>query len=371
MKSADVIVIGAGIVGSSTAYYLAKAGMAVTLIDRRKPVAGGSATQACAGGVRQQGRVPVEIPLALYSINLWTNLEAELDDDLEYRQDGMTVVTDNEKQIPLLSDRVKREQAQGLDIRLVQNSDLQDLIPGLSPGMLAGSYCPTDGLANPMRTVNAFVVAAQRLGVRTKWDCAAEGFEVQNNRLMAVRTNRGDLTCRHAIIAAGYWSRAIAATVDINLPFQAHPLQMMVTARRPHKLDQVLGWMGNGISLKQMPSGGYVVGGGWPGIGNPQTYHTRLMPGSMAKSARTTVGLFPSLAGIPVLRAWAGIEAFCEDEMQIIGPVPGVDGLILATGFSGHGFAIGPGVGSLLTDYLATGDLSEMLAPFTIERFNK
>ena len=95
----------------------------------------------------------------------------------------------------------------------------------------------------------------------------------------------------------------------------------MVTARRPHELDQVLGWVGNGISLKQMPSGGYMIGGGWPGHGTPQTYHTRLMPGSMAKSARTTVGLFPSLAGIPILRAWAGIEAFCEDGMQVIGNV--------------------------------------------------
>jgi sarcosine oxidase subunit beta len=371
MKTADVIVIGAGIVGSSTAYYLAKAGLKVTLIDRKKPISGGCATQACAGGVRQQGRVPLEIPLAIYAINLWADLEAELDDDLEYRQDGMTVVTDDEKQIPLLSGRVKQEQAQGLDIRLVQNSDLHGLIPGLSPQMLAGSYCPTDGHANPMRTVNAFVVAAQRRGAQLEWDCAAEGLVVENNRLMAVKTTRGDLACRHAILAAGYWSRTIAATAGIDLPFHSYPLQMMVTARRSHELDQVLAWMGNGISLKQMPSGGFVIGGGWPGQATAQTYHTSLMPGSMAKSARTTVGLFPSLAGIPVLRAWAGIEAFCEDEMQVIGPVPGVDGLIIAAGFSGHGFAIGPGVGSLLTSYLTTGELSEMLSPFTIERFGQ
>ena len=170
MKSTDVIVIGAGIVGSSTAYYLAKAGFEVTLIDSRRPISGGSATQACAGGVRQQGRVPVEIPLAIYSIDLWTRLEAELDDDLEYRQDGMTVLADDEKQIPSLSERVKTEQSLGLDITLLRNSDLHDLIPGLSPDMLAGSYCPTDGHANPMRTVNAFIAAAQRLGVRLKWN---------------------------------------------------------------------------------------------------------------------------------------------------------------------------------------------------------
>jgi sarcosine oxidase subunit beta len=369
MKPTDVIVIGAGIVGSSTAYYLAKAGMKVTLIDSRRPVTGGSATQACAGGVRQQGRVPVEIPLAIYSINLWTHLEAELDDDLEYRQDGMTVVTDDERQIPVLSDRVQKEQSLGLDISLLQHSDLHNLIDGLSAQMIAGSYCPTDGHANPMRTVNAFVNASQRLGARVEWNCAAERLVIENTRLVAVKTAREELACCHAILAAGFWSRAVAATVAINLPFQSHPLQMMVTARRPHRLDQVLAWAGNGISLKQMPTGGFVIGGGWPGHGNPQTYQTQLMPGSMAKSARTTVGLYPSLSGIPILRAWLGIEAFCEDEMEIVGPVPGIEGLIIASGFSGHGFAIGPGVGSLIAEYIKSGQWSDMLSPFSIERF--
>jgi sarcosine oxidase subunit beta len=130
-----------------------------------------------------------------------------------------------------------------------------------------------------------------------------------------------------------------------------------------------LAWTGNGISLKQMPSGGFVIGGGWPGYGDPATYQTRLMPGSMAKSARTTMGLFPAIAGIPVMRAWVGIEAFGADGMQVVGPVPRVNGLIIAAGFSGHGFAIGPGVGALMADYLATGEWSPMLAPFTLERF--
>ncbi len=371
MKSTDVIVIGAGIVGSSTAYYLAKAGFEVTLLDSRRPITGGSATQACAGGVRQQGRVPVEIPLAIYSIDLWTRLEAELDDDLEYRQDGMTVLADDEKQIPALAERVKTEQSLGLGITLLRDSDLHNLIPGLSPDMLAGSYCPTDGHANPMRTVNAFIAAAQRLGVRLKWNCAAEGLVIENNRLAAVKTAREDLACRYAILAAGYWSREVAATAGIELPFQSHPLQMMVTARRPHELDQVLAWTGNGISLKQMPTGGFVIGGGWPGHGNPATYQTRLMPGSMAKSARTAVNLYPLLGGLPILRAWLGIEAFCEDEMQVVGPVPDVAGLIIAAGFSGHGFAIGPGVGSLIAEYLTSGRWLEMLDPFKIERFEK
>jgi len=369
MQTTDVVVIGAGIVGSSAAYYLTRAGVEVTLIDRRLPIVGGAATQACAGGVRQQGRAPIEIPLAIYSINLWTHLEAELDTDLDYRQEGMTVVTDEETLIPLLSKRVKEEQSLGLDIKMVEGTDLHDLIAGLSPQMTAGSYCPTDGHADPMRTINAFIGAARRLGARVKWQCPAEGFVIENDRITAVKTPQGNIGCRYAILAAGYWSRSIAASVDIDLPFQFFPLQMMVTARRPPVLSQVLGWMGHGISLKQVPSGGFVIGGGWPGHGDPENYQTYLRPGSMTKSAQTAVDLFPSLSSIPIVRGWVGIEAFCEDEMQIVGPVSSPDGLFLAAGFSGHGFAIGPGVGSLIAEYVTAGHLSDMIKPFGIERF--
>jgi sarcosine oxidase subunit beta len=177
------------------------------LIDRRVPIAGGTATQACAGGVRQQGRVPVEIPLAIYSINLWTNLEAELEADVDYRQDGMTVVIDDENLIPLLVDRVEQEQSLGLDISVIHGSELHNLIAGLSSRIVAGSYCPTDGHADPMRTVNAFIVAARRLGAKMKWHTPAEGFVIENDQITAVKTSRGNIPCGHAILAAGYWSR--------------------------------------------------------------------------------------------------------------------------------------------------------------------
>ena len=369
MVTSDVVVIGAGIVGASTAYYLARSGVDVMLVDRRHPNAGGTASQASAGGVRQQGRVPVEMPLAIYSINLWGNLEDELEADLHYRRDGMTVATDDQALIPVLQQRVELEQSLGLDIRMVHGAELHELIPGLSPRILAGSYCPTDGHADPPRTVNALVTGARRLGANTQWQSPVEKLLVEKRRVVAVQTDVGNIACRYAILAAGYWSRSIAAAAGIDLPFAACPLQMMVTARQPHILDQVLGWVNHGISLKQVPSGGFVIGGGWPGWGDPRTYQTRLLPGSMAKSADTTVGLFPALVNVPIMRAWLGIEAFCKDEMQIVGPAPSVDGLIVAAGFSGHGFAVGPGVGSLIAQYVTTNQWPEMLKPFGLERF--
>jgi sarcosine oxidase subunit beta len=371
MPSADIVVIGSGIIGSSTAYYLSKAGADVILVDRAGPNAGGTASQACAGGVRQQGRTPEEIPLAIYAIDLWAELEAELEADLHYRQDGMTVMTDSENLIPVLEKRVAVEQSRGLDVRMISKEGLHAQIPGLSPRMVAGSYCPTDGHADPMRSIDAFIRAARRLGARVKWQCPAERIITEKANVVAVQTPAGKINCRHAVLAAGYWSRDLAATAGLDLPLTPYTLQMMVTARRSHKLDQVLGWIGHGISLKQVPSGGFVIGGGWPGFGDPETYRTHLLPGSMTKSAKTTVDLYPALADIPIVRAWVGIEAFCIDEMQIIGPVPDVNGLVLATGFSGHGFGIGPGVGSLVAQYLTTGTIPAMLKPFGFERFSQ
>jgi sarcosine oxidase subunit beta len=369
MQTAEVVVIGAGIVGASTAYYLARAGVDVMLVDRRHPNAGGTASQASAGGVRQQGRVPVEMPLAIYSINLWRNLEDELEADLHYRRDGMTVLTDDEALIPVLQQRVELEQSLGLDIRMVHGADLHALIPGLPPRILSGSHCPSDGHADPLSTVNALVAGARRFGARTQWQSPVKELVVEKGRVAAVKTDTGNIACRYAILAAGYWSRSIAAAAGIDLPFAACPLQMMVTARQPHVMDQVLGWINHGISLKQVPSGGFVIGGGWPGWGDPQTYQTRLLPGSLAKSAGTAVELFPALANVPIVRAWLGIEAFCTDEMQIVGPVASAEGLIVAAGFSGHGFAVGPGVGSLIAQYVTTNQWPDMLKPFGFERF--
>lgn len=369
MKRSDVVVIGAGIIGASTAYYLRKSGMEVTLVDRKGCNASGIASAATAGGVRHQGRVPSEIPLALYTIKYWKDLEEELDADLHYRQDGMTMVTDDASLIPHLEERVAREQSLGLDIKMVYGSDMHQMISGLSPHMLAGSYCPLDGHADPMRTINAMVVAAGRLGAKVAWHCPVISLVTENNRIIAVKTSKGDIPCQNVVLAAGAWSKPIAETVGIGLPIRPYGLQMMVTVRRPHILDQVLSWVAHGISLKQVPSGGFVIGGGWPGHGDLATYRTRLDPGSMAKSAQIAVRLFPSLASVPVVRAWVGMEAFCIDELQVLGPVHGIEGLILATGFSGHGFALGPGVGSLIADYLTTGEWPEMLKHFNVSRF--
>lgn len=370
-RGADVVVVGAGIIGAAAAYYLARAGVEVLLLDRGGPLASGGATQACAGGVRQQGRVACEIPLAIRAVKLWEELENELDADLHYRQDGMFVVSDDPQHVATLEHRVQQEQARGLAVHMVYGDELHRQVPGLSPRMLAGSSCPTDGHADPLSTVAALSAAAVRRGARVRWFCPARGLTVQNGRITAVETDDGPIPCNKVVLAAGIWSQTLAQSFGLSLPLQAVTLQMMVTARRPHRLDPVLGWLGHGLSLKQVPSGGFVIGGGWPGRSELPSGRTQLLPGAISKSAATVLGIYPAIAGVPVVRAWAGIEAFSSDEMQLLGPVPGIEGLMLATGFSGHGFGIGPAVGEQTAAWITTGRRPEMLRPYSIERFDR
>jgi sarcosine oxidase subunit beta len=370
VSAAGAIVAGAGVIGASIAYHLAKAGAAVTLLDRAWPPAGTTASAASAGGVRQQGRVKPELPLAIESIAMWAGLADELAFDLHYRRDGMTICLDDPALLPALRARVEAERAVGLDVRLVEGEALQRLVPGLSPRILAGSYCPTDGHADPMRTARAFSLAAERRGARVRFGCAVTGFRRDRARIVGVETTEGSMACETLVLAAGPWTHAVAERGGVPLPMLREGyLQMMVTARHPHVLDQVLGWIGKGISLKQVPAGGFVIGGGWPGRGDVDRYRTELLPGSMAKSAATTVGLFGPAAGVPVVRAWVGAESFCRDDYPVISTLPDHPGLLVAAGFSGHGFALAPVVGKRVAEWLGSGRVPDVLRPFDAGRF--
>ena len=370
MSNPDIIIVGGGVAGSACAYFMAKAGLKVRLCEARGLITSGIASQASAGGVRQQGREAPEIPLAIHSIGIWAALEDELQADLHYRRRGMTVCVHEQASLDRLYRRVEAERALGLDINVVEGGELHELVPGLSPRMIAGSYCPTDGQADPIRTTAAFAAAAARLGAEILPHTPVRSLMMSGDRVAGVVSDKGEMPCGRVVLAAGAWSRELAAGAGLELPFRPVGLQMMVTAKRPRQLHQVLSWVGQGLSLKQSPDGGFVIGGGWPGEVDPATYRADTIPGAMAKSARVAAGIFPVLNKVPVVRAWLGIEAFCVDHIPVLGPAGGVDGLIVAAGFSAHGFALAPAVGSLLAKYATAGIIDPLLEPFSPDRFS-
>jgi sarcosine oxidase subunit beta len=352
--STDILVIGGGVIGSSIAYHLARTGLRVLIVERTSFAVPPSASWASAGGVRRQGRDPAEAALATEAIARWPALADELGMELHYRQIGQLLLAENEEEAARLVPFVQSQQALGFDdIRLVDRAELRSIAPGLAPQVVAGSYSPADGQADPARTTRAFATAAERYGARYRLDTTCTALLVERGRVVGVRTSRGDIAAEHTVLAAGAWSDELAATAGLNLPIRTGVYQMLRSsvARYAH-MPPVMGALSRRLSLKLLVDGSYLIGGGWPGSATPDRRGYRLDDTSISGSWAEACAILPTVDGRRIIQAWCGIEAECYDGVPLIGPVPGVEGLTLAVGFTGHGFAIAPAVGRAVADLL-------------------
>jgi sarcosine oxidase subunit beta len=175
----------------------------------------------------------------------------------------------------------------------------------------------------------------------------------------------------YVVLAAGAWSAELAAKLGIDLPIEPLGLQAMTTEPAPSVLRQVITSVRRMISLKQLPDGRFLLGGGWPGEFSLDAPRGGTIPKSRAGNIDAAVGVLPAVAHAKIADAWLGIEAITVDEVPIIGPVDGIEGLALATGFCGHGFAISPAVGEAVADYILTGAIPPSLAELTFARFSR
>jgi sarcosine oxidase subunit beta len=366
-KRTDVAVIGGGVMGASIAYHLARAGAAVTVLERRAIAA--AASGASAGGVRQQGRDLRELPLARHACARWATLETELDADVHYRRKGHLTLIEREDDRPALDASVARQRAAGLDIVVVEGDELRTLAPAVSPHVLAGSFTRDDGHADPARTTRAFAAAAERAGAAIRTDVTVTGLAATGGRVTGVTTAAGLVAADVTVLAAGAWSTALAATVRLRLPIEPMGLQMIRTQPVPHCLDQVVGCVGRRLSFKQLPSGAFLIGGGWPGDWSLDNSRGVVRPASIFGSALDASAIIPAVRAAPLDDAWVGIEARSADEAPILGLAPGLDGLVLATGFSGHGFQLSPAIGQVISELIVAGQPSIPLDALALTRF--
>lgn len=370
-SEAGVIVIGAGVVGSSTAYRLAKAGLRVVVLDRQGPAEGAAASATSAGGVRQQGRDPRELPLAMAAIQTWATLEQELAADLHYRRGGNLRVIESDEDLATIERQVEAERAAGLDVEIIGGARLHALAPALAPGVIAAASCPSDGQADPVLTTRAFAAAAERLGAQIAARCPAERLLLRAGRIAGVQTPSGEITAPRVLLAAGVWSVALAQTVGLELPLHPLALQMLLSEPAPAVLTQVLGGTGRRrLSLKQLPGGEFLIGGGWPGDGNVPAASCSVRPESVTASWAEATAIVPAVGQTQIARSWCGLEAGSFDGVPLVGAVPEIPGLYLAAGFSGHGFALAPATGQQLAELLQDrpAPLLAPLAPRGITR---
>jgi sarcosine oxidase subunit beta len=367
MVQGGIIIIGGGVIGASIAWHLARRGTGVTLVERDGLAA--QASGASAGGVRQVNRDPREMPLAIAAIRRWHTLEEELDADCEFRMGGQLMVSEHEDGIPELQRRVVAQRALGLELQFLDAAEVQEVAPALAPGIVGGIFTADDGQASAPKTTRAFGAAAERAGATLRLGTTVTGIAHQAGRITGIETDQGVIGCDHLILAAGAWTPVLAGKLGIHLPFVTMALQMMAAGPSEPLLAPTVGALGRRLSLKQVPSGEFVIGGGWPGDADMELRVGTTRMASVAGSIEHASAILPRLRDLPLIRTWIGLEALCIDEVPVISSGPGFENLTIAAGFSGHGFAISPIVGQLLSELLLDGSPSLSLDAFAIERF--
>ena len=361
METADVVIVGGGIVGSSIAYHLTAAGCRNVLVIERGTSLGKGSTGKSMGGVRAQFATPVNIQMSLYSIPFYAAFEETLGYPCGYRAQGYLFMATRESHMNYLRANLERQVALGLKTaRLVSADEIRTLYPQLrGDDIVGGSYCSTDGFVDPYSAMNGFMSWAADHGARLWKNTAVTEIKVERRRVTAVETTRGTVQTNTVVNAAGAWAAEIASQVGVELPVV--PLRRMLVPTEPfdqfpHTAPMIMD-MTNGFHFRP-ESLGFLLA--WNDPEETPGFKTEFEPSFIEKvltRAADRVPVFENVAVNPK-RAWAGLYEVTPDHHCILGAVDEVRGFFLANGFSGHGVMHAPSTGKILSDLILTGSTS-------------
>jgi len=364
---APVVIVGAGIVGGAAAYYLAQRGLKPLVLE--KSAIGVEASARSAGGVRAQCRDRLERILAMASIKLWEGLEAELDFDMEYVQGGNIRLAAGEERLAQLAAEAEEELVDGLAVEMWDRDELRRRAPYLSEMFIGAKYCATDGVANPILSTWAFAVAAKRAGASILTHTEAIAVETQAGQVTSVlaQGREGELRIDTPLVihAGGAYAPQLSQTLGINIPVEPARNFIGVTQRVKPFFTEFLSSHDMRVYFRPARTGHIHVGG----VLVTANTSNKIVPAEGLTHLSRIALAVPMLGSTNFLRAWAGTLAMTPDRLPIIGPVEGVQGYLLAAGFSGHGFCLGPIVGKLLSELVLDGEASMSLAELSHSRF--
>ena len=358
MQTADVVIIGGGIVGSSIAYHLTAAGCRNILVLERESAQGKGSTGKSMGGVRAQFATPVNIQMSLYSIPFYASFEERLGHPSGYRPQGYLFCATHEKQMAYLRANYAKQVALGLkDVGLITPHEIRSMFPQLrADDIVGGSYCASDGFVDPYSTMMGMMTWATDHGARLSKNTLVTGIARDERGVCAAETTKGTISTRTVVNCAGPWAASVAHMAGVELPVE--PLRRMLVPTEPfdgfpHTAPMIID-MSNGFHFR--PEGmGFLMA--WNDPDETPGFKTDFEPAFIEKiltRAASRVPIFESVAVNPK-RAWAGLYEMTPDHHPILGPVREVEGFFLANGFSGHGVMHAPATGRILSDLILTG----------------
>ncbi|UVK43994.1 FAD-binding oxidoreductase [Mesorhizobium sp. AR07] len=415
-RHADVVVVGGGIIGVCTALFLAERGIKTVLCE--KGVIAGEQSSRNWGWCRTMGRDPRELPLMLESLRLWRGMNERVGADTGFRQTGTLYICPDAAAFAKREAWLPFAKAHGVDSRLLRGAEVNHLLEGSAQDWMGALHTPGDGVAEPGLAAPAIARAARKHGASILTNCAVRGLEYSGGRVSGVVTEKGSIGCDRVVLAGGAWSSLFCGSFGLRLP-QLKVLASVLRTAPVANGPSTAAW-GPGLSLRKRLDGGYTVSNGrvvadvvpdsfrflreflpvlrmeWSGIslniGRPffdEWHRTRpwrlddvspfervrtLDPSPVAKDIRSARAnlerAFPAFKNIAVAASWGGMIDATPDLIPVISEVDAIPGLVISTGYSGHGFGIGPGAGRLTADLASQNRPVVDPTPFRFSRFS-
>jgi sarcosine oxidase subunit beta len=357
-QSAEVVIVGAGIVGSSIAFHLTQAGLKNVLVIERETRQGLGSTGKSMGGVRAQFATDVNIRMSLYSIPVLSAFEEITGYPSGYKPHGYLFMATSQAHMDYLRANFARQQALGLkDLQWLKPDDIRKVLPQLrSDDIIGGTFCPTDGFVDPNSVMSGFMARACEQGATLWRGTEVIGIDVQHGEVAGVKTTNGSVATRTVVNAAGPWGAAVAGMAGAELPIE--PLRRMLVPTEPFPglpdhlpmiIDMSTGWHFRQEGLGLLMS--------WPDAEQKPGFKMDFDPAFIEKILTHAADRVPSFADLAVnpRRCWAGLYSMSPDHHSILGPAPGARGLFFANGFSGHGVMHSPATGRILSDLILHG----------------
>ncbi|WP_432472518.1 NAD(P)/FAD-dependent oxidoreductase [Amphritea sp. HPY] len=368
-RKSEVLVVGGGIQGSSTAYHLARRGVSVTVLE--KDTVSRHASGVNAGGVRLLGRNVAEVELSKVAMEMWQQLDDELDADTGFRARSLINVAADEADLETLRNREQQMHALGYfhEVRLDQQ-ELRERLPHVADHCVGGVVSEQDGYAIPFHSTQAFRIAAERQGA-----LFCEGEQVQQIRKVGdswlVNTATAQYQAEHLVNCAGAWADLISVMIGDNVPMSYSAPMLMITARMPHFATPVVGAVSRPLSFKQFENGTVLIGGGAKGFADRANNTTRLDYSLLASGAHNAIDFFPIMKTACINRMWSGLEAYMPDNLPVIGKSVRGEKAYHAFAFSAHGFQLGPVIGQVMADLITEGKSRFDLESFRVNRYER
>ncbi|NIA10511.1 MAG: FAD-dependent oxidoreductase [Nitrospiraceae bacterium] len=354
-QKADIVIIGGGVMGLSTAYNLVKRGAKDVVVIERDEFFGQESTGKCAGGIRHQFSSKVNIELSKLSIGIMEHFEEEFDQPIDLNFCGYLFVIASEELVPRFQKIVELQRSLGIDTEWLTTRDILKKVPILNvEDIIAGTFYGRDGLADPSSVVQGYVKMAHRLGATLVTDTTVTGIRVEKGKITAVETDKGIVETHVVVNATGAWSKEIGKMVGVDIPILPYRRQIAVTAPMeeiPKDLPMVVEYP-NGLYFHR-ESGGLLTG-----MSNPDEkpdYDTTVDSDWMMSSLDALMHRLPAAEKASLRTFWAGLYEITPDAHPIMGKMPEPEGFYCVAGFSGHGFMHGPGAGVLMAEEILDG----------------